>query len=350
LGTANELRNDQVSELSISESDQAFLSMAWVESHPVTMIRIDSLVLDHSPRLAGADTEHIRLLAESGAHLPPIVVHRPTMAVIDGVHRVQAALRNGRTEIAAWLLDCDDNVAFVLGVRANITHGLPLSQADRAAAAERILANQPHWSDRAVAAVAGLSDKTVSRIRARSTAPAPQSNTRLGRDGRMRPLDAEHRRQQAAAMILDRPNAGLREVAKAIGLSAATVRDVRKRIERGEDPVPERLRLLRKPDDAAVTPLSRTRRGPGDGRSRERNLPADRDVILARLRDDPSIRFSDAGRNVLRWLHQHNVNTEDLENLGNGLPDHWAPVVAGLARSCANEWIRFAEHLEQRNP
>ena len=148
-------------------------------------------------------------------------------------------------------------------------------------------------------------------------------------------------------MILDRPHAGLREVAKAIGLSAATVRDVRKRIERGEDPVPARYRP-RKPDDAAGTPISRPRRGPGDGRSRQRNLPTDRDAILARLRDDPSIRFSDTGRNVLRWLHQHIVDTSDLADLGRGLPDHWAPVVAGMARTCAKEWLRFAEHLEQR--
>jgi ParB-like chromosome segregation protein Spo0J len=323
--------------------------MSWVESHPVTMIRIDSLVLDHSPRSGGVDTEHIRLLAESGAALPPIIVHRSTMAVIDGVHRVRATRLNGGEEIAGRLLDCDGNAAFVLAVRANIAHGLPLSQNDRVAAAERILANQPQWSDRAVAAAAGLSDKTVSRIRARSTAHTPQSNTRLGRDGRSRPLDAEHRRQQAAALIHDRPGAGLREVAQASGLSVATVRDVRQRIERGEDPVPERYRLPRKADDAAVTPITPPRRGAGSGQSPSTNLPTDRDEILERLRQDPSIRFSETGRDVLRSLHQHIVNMKDLDNLGRTLPDRWAPVIAGMARGCAQEWIRFAEDLEQRS-
>lgn len=348
MGTARELSNYQVLELPTAESNDALPSMSWVESHPVTRIRIDALVLDHSPRLDGADSDHIRLLAEAGATLPPIVVHRPTMAVIDGVHRVQAALLNGREEIDARLLDCDDNAAFVLAVRANITHGLPLSHADRAAAAERILASQPRWSDRAIAATTGLSDKTVSRIRTRATANTPQSNTRLGRDGRVRPLDTGHRRRHAAAIIHDRPDAGLREVARATGLSAATVRDVRQRIERGEDPVPQRYRPPQKPGHPMVSPISRPRRLPNAGRSRPRELPADRDALLARLRHDPSVRFSEVGRNVLRWLHQHIVNTEDLENLDRGLPDHWAPVVASVARGCAEEWIKFAEYLEQR--
>lgn len=329
----------------ISERRDSVPSMSWVDSHPVTTIRIDSLVVDHSPRSGGENSEHIRLLAESGTPLPPIIVHLSEMAVIDGVHRVRAALLNGREEIEARLVDCDGNAAFVLAVRANINHGLPLSQHDRVAAAERILANEPHWSDRAVAAAAGLSDKTVSRIRARSTAHTPQSNTRLGRDGRSRPLDTEHRRQQAAALIHDRPGAGLREVAQASGLSVATVRDVRQRIERGEDPVPERYRLLRK---AEATPITRPRRGQGGGQPPQKIPPADRDQILERLRQDPSIRFSETGRNVLRRLHQHIVNMKDLDNLGRSLPDHWAPVIAGMARDCAQEWVRFAEDLDQR--
>jgi hypothetical protein len=70
-----------------------------------------------------------------------------------------------------------------------------------------------------------LAPKTVSRIRARSTAEVPQSNARLGCDERLRPLDSGHRCQRTAVMIHDRPGAGLREVARAIGLSPAAVRD-----------------------------------------------------------------------------------------------------------------------------
>jgi ParB-like chromosome segregation protein Spo0J len=327
--------------------DEVVSSIRWIECHSVVAVRVDSLVFEGSPRLDGEDQEHIRLLAESSDALPPITVHRPTMRVIDGVHRVRAALLNGIKEINARLLDCSEDVAFVLAVKANVTHGLPLSQPDRAAAAVRIIASHPHWSDRAVAAATGLSDKTISRIRGRST-ETPQSNTRLGKDGRLRPLDSGTRRQRAAAMINDKPEAGLREVARATGLSAATVRDVRQRIDRGEDPVPGKYRPVVKASSSAVTAVAQPPLTPATSRTRRMEAHADRRKLLAKLRLDPSLRFNEAGRTALRWLHQHTLDAKCLESLYRGLPDHWAPVVASLARSCAAEWTMLAEQLEQR--
>jgi len=328
--------------------DEVVSSIRWIESHSVIAVRVDSLVFEGSPRLDGEDQEHIRLLAESSDALPPITVHRPTMRVIDGVHRVRAALLNGIKEINARLLECSEDVAFVLAVKANVTHGLPLSQPDRAAAAGRIIASHPHWSDRAVAAATGLSDKTISRIRGRSALETPQSNTRLGRDGRLRPLDSGTRRQRAAAMINDKPEAGLREVARATGLSAATVRDVRQRIDRGEDPVPGKYRPVEKADSAAATAVAQPPRTPATSRPRRIEAHTDRNNLLAKLRLDPSLRFNEAGRNALRWLHHHTLDAKCLESLCRGLPDHWAPVVASLARSCAAEWTMLAQQLEQR--
>jgi ParB-like chromosome segregation protein Spo0J len=315
-----------------------------IESQPVTIVRIDSLVFMGSPRRAGADPEHVRLLAESGDALPPITVHRPTRRVIDGVHRVRAALLNGIDHIGARLLDCDENLAFILAVRANVTHGLPLSQPDRGAAAARIIDRHPHWSDRAVAAVTGLSNKTVSRIRDRPTAAAPRSDARIGRDGRLRPLDSGPRRQQAAAMINERPEAGLREIARATGLSAATVRDVRQRLHRGEDPVPQRYRPAGTPDTPAISPPGPHRTGP----TARQVVSADCHALLAKLCNDPSLRFNEAGRQALRWLLQHTVDADGVESLGRGLPDHLAPVIADVARNCATVWSRLAEQLDER--
>jgi ParB-like chromosome segregation protein Spo0J len=341
--------DEQASNWSAFGLDEIMSSMRWSESHSVTSVRVDSLVIMGSPRRCGEDPEHIRLLAEASDKLPPITVHRPTMRVIDGVHRVRAARLNGTTEIRARLLDCDEDAAFVLAVKANVTHGLPLSHSDRAAAAARIIARHPRWSDRAVAAATGLSDKTVSRIRACPTAETPQSNTRLGRDGRVRPLDSGTRRQQAAAMINHRPDAGLREVARATGLSAATVWDVRRRIERGEDPVPRKYRPARTSEGGpAEAPASRPAATLDGTRARQTSQPVDRGALLEKLRQDPSLRFNEAGRLALRWLHQYAVDAEGMDNLSRGLPDHWAPVVASLARSCATEWERLAEQLEQR--
>jgi len=87
------------------------------------------------------------------------------MGIIDGVHRVQAAILRGQKEIDAEFVDGSSEDAFVLAVRVNVDHGLPLSLADRKAAAERILDTHPDWSDRAIAAAVGLSHKTVGAIR-----------------------------------------------------------------------------------------------------------------------------------------------------------------------------------------
>jgi ParB-like chromosome segregation protein Spo0J len=64
-------------------------------SNRIERVSIESLAESGSPRLAGQNEEHARLLAESGLELPPIVVHRPTRRVIDGMHRLAAARLRG---------------------------------------------------------------------------------------------------------------------------------------------------------------------------------------------------------------------------------------------------------------
>ncbi|MDI3389867.1 ParB N-terminal domain-containing protein [Streptomyces sp. B-S-A8] len=336
--------------IDIAEMDPSTIP---IEAQPLTDVRIDSLVLSDSPRLDAEDPDHVRMLAEAGDCLPPITVHRPTLRVIDGAHRVRAALLNGRTEIAARLLDCDPADAFVLSVKANVTHGLPLSRADRAAAATRIILTHPQWSDCAIAAATGISDKTVSRIRAQTPAGgSAQSSTRIGRDGRVRPVDSAERRRHAAAIFLEHPEAGLREVARATGLSPATVRDVRQRISRGADPVPGRYRTTQdeKPAESAPAAAAPTRQRPsappGVGRGA---VAVDRQELLAKLSEDPSLRHSEAGRTALRWLHHYSVDGDSIENLGRGLPRHWAPKVADLARSCAATWSELAAQLQEQS-
>ena len=328
-----------------TSSDGDLPPIPSIESYPVTTVDIDLLVFDGSPRLAGEDPRHTRVLAEANGALPPITVHRPTMRVIDGTHRVRAAVLNGKSVIDARLLDCDEGTAFVLAVKANVTHGLPLSPPDRKAAAARIIASYPQWSDRAIAASTGLSDKTVSGIRTSLTAETPQSNTRLGKDGRLRPLNSAARRRQAAAMINDKPEAGLREIARATGLSPATVRDIRQRTDRGEDPVPPRYRTADNLDSTTAPRLARK----SDSRTKRGDVRVDRHTLLAKLRNDPSLRFSEAGRHTLRWLHHHTVDFQSCETLCHSVPDHWTTIVADLARDCATAWTMLAEQLEQRS-
>jgi ParB-like chromosome segregation protein Spo0J len=187
-----------------------------------------------SPRLSGEDQEHVRRLAEcDAAVLPPIVVHRPTMRVIDGMHRLRVAALQGRDRIDVEYFDGSEEEAFARAVELNVAHGLPLSLADRKAAAARILAWRPQMSDRAVAAMTGLSPKTVGAIRSRAVEEIPQLHERVGSDGRRHPLDGAEGRRRAAEALAARPDAPLREVAATAGVSAGTARRVRAAPETG---------------------------------------------------------------------------------------------------------------------
>jgi ParB-like chromosome segregation protein Spo0J len=340
LRPSKKLRHDNLSQSSCIDPETGILSISDVEAHPVTIVPISSLIVENSIRQQGEDSGHVELLAGAADDLPPIVVHRSTMRIIDGVHRVRAAMLNGDDKIAARLIDCDDRVAFVLAVKANVTHGLPLSQSDRAFAAAMVIRSHPQWSDRAVAAATGLSDKTVSRIRTRSGQVTDnlRSESRRGRDGRLRPLDTGPMRQQAAAMIQANRAVTLREVASATGLSIATVRDVRQRVDRGENPVPVKYQR----------PGKNGKRSGAQAKARQGATASDHRALLTKMTHDPALKFTEAGRNALRWLHDHTVDDEDLENLGQDLPDRWAPVVASLARDCAKAWSGLADELEQR--
>jgi hypothetical protein len=102
------------------------------------------------------------------------------MRVIDGMHRLRAAMLIGRPTMRALLVDCSEAEIIVLAIQENARHGLPLSLPDREAAAFRLLASATNWSDRMIAETAGLSPGTVAQIRARSTTGSGQSN-RVGR-------------------------------------------------------------------------------------------------------------------------------------------------------------------------
>src|SRR5438128_1449366 len=86
---------------------------------PKVIVEISSLLPADSPRLAGEDTEHARTLAETGEDLPPILVHRPTMRIIDGMHRLRAAVLRGESQIEVYFFDGNTDAAFVLAVESN---------------------------------------------------------------------------------------------------------------------------------------------------------------------------------------------------------------------------------------
>lgn len=306
---------------------------------------IEDLLPADSPRLQGEDLEHIRSLAELTDELPPILVHRQTMRVIDGMHRLKAAILHGERTIAATFYDGDDAEAFVMAVRANVQHGLPLSLSDRKAAAARIVHASPHLSDRAIAEVSGLSAKTVGAIRSDSEAPVPEVCRRIGRDGRVRPLSTVDGRRYASELITLNPESSSREIARKAGISPSTVRDVRDRLRRGEDPVPTRRRggnhAERHTREHKLQEWMKTEQFP--------SLRC-RDEILKNLSRDPAIRMTEHGRAMLRWLHSESKQVDkDWGTLATRLPDHCMRLVADLACSIAEGWLEFASEMRRRD-
>jgi ParB-like chromosome segregation protein Spo0J len=312
----------------------------------VMMIPVDSLRHADSPRLAGESIEHIRALAEVGSDLPPILVHRETMRVIDGMHRLRAAILNGQRTIKVRFFDGAAGDAFVAAVQANIGHGLPLSLADREAAAARILTSHPQWSDRAIAEAAGLASTTVARIRNSTTDKDAQPDTRIGRDGRVRPINSAVGRRIAGRLFADRPKASLREIAEAAGISPATAKDVRERLKRGDDPVPPKLVLAERKNEGAVS--DEPPEAADVRRLQRQRVMLDPALVLQKLQRDPSLRLNEKGRLLLRWLNTRSVNTEDWEGIEAGIPTHCVPLVADLALGFADEWVRFAEVLKRK--
>ncbi|GGX22339.1 hypothetical protein GCM10010297_49380 [Streptomyces malachitofuscus] len=306
-------------------------------------VPISALLPADSPRLAGENPEHVELLAAT-RDLPPILVQRSTMRVIDGMHRVRAALLRGEETIAVTFFEGDDGEAFLRAVDANIRHGLPLSLADREAAARRILANRPQWSDRTVATATGLSHTTVGAIRRRSGLPAAQDGSRVGRDGRARPVDAAAGRRRASEVIARQPDAPLRAIAREAGISVGTARDVRERLRAGRDPVPEsQRRPAREPVPSAGGPAE----SPAQGAGGTRQGPDWRSVVGS-LSRDPAVRYAQNGRAFVRWVDGHVIEPVEWCELIDAVPPHWQHSVAELARSCAGAWLEFARELEQR--
>jgi len=314
------------------------VSLTEGEYDDAIVVPIDLLRPADSPRQAGEDEAHTRRLAESDAVMPPILVHRQTMRVIDGMHRLRSAERQGRCTIAVRFFDGDEADAFVLGVEENIRHGMPLSLTDRRAAARRIFESHPDMSDRAVAHSTGLSARTVGALR-RSTAELPQLNERIGADGRRRPVNGKDGRRRAAEALLASPEASLREISRQAKVSLGTAHDVRRRLNRGEDPVhpPASPRTLPdQPDDL----------GQGTNAGGLNAELLDTSNRLRKLQADPTLKYSEAGRELIRWLSTHMRADAKRSHLVEAIPPHLVPVVREVARHCAESWTEFARDLQ----
>ncbi|MEU6275227.1 transcriptional regulator [Streptomyces populi] len=319
------------------------VNLARTKRPVVEEVPISSILPGVSLRSRGPDAEHVARLAETEESLPPILVDRRTMHVIDGMHRLMAAFVRGQRFISVQFFEGSAEDAFLCAVQANVAHGLPLSGADRRAAAAKIVKSHPHLSDRVVARASGLGARTVAAIR-RNSDGVVQLHARVGRDGKVRPLSSDEGRKRAAELIAERPDASLREIARLAGLSPATVSDVRKRLQAGEAPVVKHGRTAHR--DEAVQHPGVVRALPTE--RKEDTLDGDPHHVLEKLLRDPSLRHKEEGRNLLRLLHQNAVGMQQWSELTAAVPPHCGALVMNLARQYAETWSQFAQNLGEQ--
>ena len=301
----------------------------------VVELAIEALRIGPSMRERGIDAAHVATLAEVADSWPPILVNSTDASVIDGQHRVAAAKQLGHRTVWAVWFDGSPDDGYVEFVRRNVGHGLPLSLAERRLAARRIICSQPDLSDRGIAAVCALSPRTVARLREETgadvlrTKGSPKAKGRIGRDGRVRPIDPLATRARIAKEITRRPDASLRAIAGVVGASPETVRSVRNELRDGGDP---NARARGKADaDATVLGLL------------SRKLHS-----TAPVREDPAFTDRDGGEQFVGWFDTASVEPQDLYRYVEAVPLSRVYEIADEARRRADFWTRFAVALESK--
>lgn len=251
------------------------------------------------------------------------------MCVVDGAHRLAAARSRRQRQVPVVYFDGTDVEAFVIAIHLNAVHGKPLRARDRTAAVQRLLGTHPNWSDRWVASVCGVAPRTVAALRKCSTDHHQPFTTRIGRDGRLRPLSTQEGRKLAEEIMRNEPEASLRQVARRAGVSVGTALDVRRRLLAGTAAA-----------DAAEVP-SRF----GQAGLRAAHGPAIRDQLewLAR---EPSLRYTDRGRALLRLMSATLAFLDHSGPVTGAVPVHCRRSLDAVVRACAGGWLDFAEQLE----
>jgi hypothetical protein len=283
------------------------------DPNPTVRVPVAHLRRGVSPRLGGIDAAHLEALVELDGGWPPLLV-TPSLRILDGHYRHLAARRIGLREVDCTIFEGDETEGYVESVRRNSAHGLPLTLAERRAAATRVLLSEPAWSDRRIGEICGLAHETVGRVRRRLSADGTISlhEKRVGRDGALRSMP---RRPDVG----HGPGGGRQRV-----VALSSVR---------ERPAPAGAPRAR--------PGPRPTAGDADGVAR--------DVAggPAGLSTDAAFTSTDAGARFLGWFATTSVGDAWTDHL-HAVPLSRVYEVADEARRRASAWNEFADALVAR--
>jgi hypothetical protein len=298
----------------------------------VSTVHLSSLPVGHAWRAAGLDDARVTALARRYPRLPPILVRGDDHLVVDGAHTVAAARRLGMHVAYVRWFDGSWAEAAETFVLRNGTDGMPLTSEDRRSLMSSLLGAQPSWSDRRIAQVCGGSPKLVARLRRDLTGKRqPHSvEKRVGRDGRARPVRGGAMRERIVDMLERRPDASLRTVATALGVSPETVRSVRKELARPSPPSVDRSEPHRVRETSIDDLLEYRRR---------REVPAP-------WRADSAFSSTRSGTEFVEWFEATAIREE--QGRIEEVPLSRVYEIADEARRRAAFWTGFADSLEAR--
>ena len=297
-----------------------------------TVIAIGRLDLSLSPRVNGVDPRHVAVLAQlDPAALPPVVVQRGTLRVVDGAHRVHAARLRAETCVAVEIVEGDDEELFVQAVCRNAEHGLPLSLEDRRSACRRILRTHPDWSNRRIAGLVGLSPNTVGSARRLRCDEEAEPTARLGRDGRVYRTGGGRAVERVRTALAANPSASVREVAATAGISVGRAHSLRREL------------LAARGGTGPVAPASTGADAGASGPGAEAIV-----ALVGALAADPSLRHTEQGRALLQLVVPQALEPVRWRSLLEAVPSHRAEDVIELSQGLARTWSLFAEELRRR--
>jgi hypothetical protein len=298
-------------------------------------VRLSELRVGEGLRIKTLDDEHVSRLMELEGRWGTILVWRERNAVLDGIHRMEAARRLGHRAIAVTWFYGTAEEGYVQSLQRNSRHGLPLTMGERTRAAERILENHSEWSDRRIAAVCSVSAKTVARIRRSMTQPPTvsvrPSDGRVGRDGKSRPTEPEVTRKRVIEELQRQPKASLRTVAAATGVSPETVRSVRLRLTGGTE-------SLSAPPSTTRSTVSRITVNSDTSKGRQQS---------ATLCTDPAFISQGISHSFAAWFDALSVGDDWRDRL-EAVPLSRVYEVTDEARRRAKCWSEFASALEAK--
>lgn len=204
------------------------------------------------------DQTHVDAFAQVIEQVEPIQLTHDAR-IIDGRHRVAAALQSGKTHLLAHCAsELGSTAVVMIALTANSSHGLPLTRQQRLDGARQLLEMTPTPSVHQVAQACGLARRTVSAISRQlrtgtPTGPGTQlatpagpphgdcvCRTRMsslprcvGRDGRSRPVDVGAQQAVVDDAVERHDEWSTAQLVEHLGVSPATVIAARRRLMAG---------------------------------------------------------------------------------------------------------------------